>query len=78
MINMMICINLWMLLNKEGISRNILVEILYIILSKLEDSQIVQDDIVGDMLDFITGWTTPGSDSPVYKLFIHFNPDRVE
>lgn len=71
-------IDVVILLNKEGISRNILVEILYIILSKLEDSQIVQDDIVGDMLDFITGWTTPGSDSPVYKLFIHFNPDRVE
>ena len=71
-------IDVVILLNKEGISKKILIDILHRILDKLEDSQIVQEDIVGDILDYIIAWATPPENTKRYKLFIHFNPDMVE
>ena len=64
-------------LNKKGVNKKILIDILHTILRKLDDSQIVQETIIGDVLDYITGWATPRKNTKEYSLFIQFNSEII-
>ena len=63
-------------LNKKGVNKKTLIDILNTILLKLDDSQIIQETIIGDVLDYITGWATPPKNTKEYCLFIQFNSDN--
>jgi len=59
--------------NYKGVDNQTLIETLNNILAKLDETQIVQDDIIGDILDYITGWATPLKNTKEYELFMLFN-----
>ena len=61
----------------EGVNKKILIDILNTILRKLDDSQIVQETIIADVLDYITGWATPLKNTKEYSLFIQFNSNII-
>jgi len=70
-------IDIIIFLNKKGVNKKILIDILNNILLKLDDSQIVQETIIGDVLDYIIGWATPPKNTKEYSLFIQFNSDII-
>jgi len=59
--------------NEKGVDKQTLIETLNNILTKLDETQRVQDDIIGDILDYITGWATPLKNTKEYELFMFFN-----
>ena len=67
-------IDVIILLNKKGVNKKILIDILNNILSKLDDNQFVQETIIGEVLDYITGWEIPLQNTKIYSLFRQFNP----
>jgi len=70
-------IDIIILFNKKGVSKKKLIDILFIIVRKLDESQIVQETIIGDVLDYITGWATPLKNTKEYSLFIQFNSNII-
>ena len=61
-------IDIIILFNKKGVSKKKLIDILFIIVRKLDESQIVQETIVCDVLDYVTGWARPLENRKEYSL----------